>query len=131
MVQVGYSAGARSRPSFAWVRNILSRCTSPSTIDTLDRKSSHVYSLFWMLIQKKLPNVISDDIITWLAQTNIPRMNKNGLLELGEECNIGEIELDIAGNLFSFHQAEYAPPSGVMAANYSRHILLLSFCSTY
>lgn len=47
-------------------------------------------------------------------------MNKDILLGLVEESNIGEIDLDVGGNTFSFQEAELAPPSGAMAANYSR-----------
>ena len=47
-------------------------------------------------------------------------MKKDVLLRLVEETDIGEIELDIGGNIFNFHEAEFAPPSGAMAANYSR-----------
>jgi hypothetical protein len=47
-------------------------------------------------------------------------MNKDILLGLAEESDIGEIELDIGGNIFNFREAELAPPSGAMAANYSR-----------
>ena len=124
-MQVGYSAGARSKPTFDWVRNILSKRTSSNTIDILDRESSHAFSLFWMLIRKKLPSEISDDIISWLNKTGIPRMNKNALSNLGEESEIGSIDLDIAGNIFSFHSAELAPPAGAMAVNYSRYFFLL------
>ncbi len=73
-----------------------------------------------MLIQKKLPSEVTDDIISWLTITTIPHMNKNVLLKLVEERDVGEIELDIAGNLFNFSKAELAPPSGAMAVNYSR-----------
>lgn len=73
-----------------------------------------------MLIQKKLPSEVTDDIISWLTATSIPRMNKNVLLELVKETDVGEIELDLAGNLFNFPAAEFAPPSGAMAVNYSR-----------
>ena len=103
-----------------WVRNILSKRISASTIDTLDRQTSHIFSLFWMLICKRLPPEISDDLVTWLTNTSIPRMNKDVFLWLVEETDIGEIELDIGGNIFNFCEAEFAPPSGAMAANYSR-----------
>jgi hypothetical protein len=73
-----------------------------------------------MLIQKRLPSAVSDDIITWIADTSIPRMNKDVLLGLADESDIGEIELDIGGSVFNFRKAELAPPSGAMAANYSR-----------
>jgi hypothetical protein len=73
-----------------------------------------------MLIRRRLPPVISDDIISWLNSTSVPRMNRDALLGLAEESDFGEIELDIGGNLFKFSEAELAPPSGAMAANYSR-----------
>jgi hypothetical protein len=73
-----------------------------------------------MLIRKKLPPVISDDIVSWLTTTSVPRMNRDVLLGLVGESDLGEIELDIGGNLFKFSEAELAPPTGAMAANYSR-----------
>ena len=73
-----------------------------------------------MLIQKQLPSVVSDDLIAWLTSTSIPRMNKDILLGLADGSNIGEIELDIGGNVFNFQEAELAPPSGAVATNYSR-----------
>lgn len=103
-----------------WVRNILRKRTSIDEVDKLDRKTAHVFSLFWMLIRRKLPDEISDDIIDWLTEFKIHRMNKDMLRGLQAESTIGEIDLDIGQNLFTFHNAEYAPPSGVMAANYSR-----------
>lgn len=73
-----------------------------------------------MLIRKKLPPVISDDIVSWLTTTSVPCMNRDVLLGLAEERDFGEIELDIGGNLFKFAEAELAPLTGAMAANYSR-----------
>jgi hypothetical protein len=73
-----------------------------------------------MLIRKRLPPVVTDDLVAWLNQTSIPRMNKDVLLGLADESDIGEIELDIGGAIFNFREAELAPPSGAMAANYSR-----------
>lgn len=103
-----------------WVRNILSKRTSNDATTILDRHTSHIFSLFWMLIRKKLPPVVSDDIVSWLTTTSVPRMNRDVLLGLAEESDFGEIELDIGGNLFKFSEAELAPPTGAMAANYSR-----------
>ena len=47
-----------------------------------------------MLICKRLLPEISDELVTWLTNTSIPRMNKDVLLQLVEETDIGEIELD-------------------------------------
>ena len=120
IVQVGVSAGARSEPSLDWVRNITSKRLSPDFVDDLDRKSAHAFSLLWMLIRRRLPDELSDDLVTWLTETGIYRMNKEAVKAVREQSEEGEIELDIGGNTFNFHWAELAPPSSVMAANYSR-----------
>ena len=80
-----------------------------------------------MLIHKKLPPEVSDNIVSWLTTTSIPQMNRDVLLGLAEESDFGEIELDIGGNLFKFTEAELAPLTGVMAANYSRYLLSIIF----
>jgi hypothetical protein len=120
IVQVGISAGARSKPAVDWVKNINSKRLSEDFVDELDRKTAHVFSLFWMLIRKRLPDELSDDLVTWLAKTGIYRMNKEAVQGFREQSDGGEIELDIGGNYFNFQWAELAPPSGVIAANYSR-----------
>jgi hypothetical protein len=120
LVQVGVSAGARSKPSLDWVRNITSNRLSDDLVDDLDQKTAHAFSLFWMLIRRKLPNDLSDDLVFWLTETGLFRMNKKAVQRLQEPTVVGDIELDIGGNSFNFEWAEQAPPSGVMAANYSR-----------
>jgi hypothetical protein len=47
-------------------------------------------------------------------------MNKDAVRGLWEQNDQGEIELDTGDNSFNFQWAELAPPSGVMAGNYSR-----------
>lgn len=125
IVQTGFSAGSRDRPCLDWVRNILAKRLSDDTIDKLDREIAHVFSLFWMLIRRRLPSTISDDFVDWMAETGIHRMNKEVLRGFQKESDFGEIELDIGDDLFNFQWAEFAPPSGVMAANYSRHFRFL------
>ena len=128
IVQTGISAGSRNSTSFAWVKNILSNHLSEGFISNLDRESSHIFSLFWMLIQKRLPAEISEDLVTWLTETGIHRMNNN--VVLGWRDDHGEIELDVGSNLFTFHNAEYAPPTGMMSANYSRYFFVCLFLLT-
>ena len=89
-------------------------------MDNLDRKTAHAFSLLWMLIRRRLPDELSDDLVTWLMETGIYHMNKDAVWGIREQNDEGEIELDIGGNSFNFQWAELAPPSGVMAANYSR-----------
>jgi hypothetical protein len=123
IVQLGISAGSRSKPSFDWVKNISSKRLSDDFVDNLDHKTAHAFSLLWMLIRRRLPNEVSDDLVTWLAKTGIYRMNKEIVGKFREETDEGEIELDIGDYSFNFQWAELAPPSGVMAANYSRYWL--------
>lgn len=120
IVQVGVSAGARSKPSLDWVRNLTSKKLSDDSVDVLDQKTAHAYSLLWMLIRRRLPQELSDDLVEWLTSTGIHRMNKKAVQGLQEPTEKGEIELEIGGYFFNFDWAELAPPSGVMAANYSR-----------
>jgi hypothetical protein len=102
------------------VKNILSKRTSDDLVDELDRKTACAFSLLWMLIRRKLPGELSDDLVTWMVETGIYRMNKEVVQGLREKSDQGEIELDIGGNSFNFQWAELAPPSGAMTANYSR-----------
>ena len=120
IVQLGISAGSRSKPMIDWVKNILSNCLSDDFVDNLDQKTTHAFLLLWMLICRKLPDELSDDLVTWLTETGIYHMNKDAVRGFRERSDEGEIELDIGGNSFNFQWAELAPPSGVMAANYSR-----------
>ena len=73
-----------------------------------------------MLIHWQLPDKLSDDLVTWLTESGIYRMNKGAVHGLQEETNGEGIELEIGGNTFHFQWPEHAPPSGMMAANYSR-----------
>lgn len=125
IVQIGISAGARSKPLIDWVKNIYSKRLSDDYVDDLDRKTAHAFSILWMLIRRKLPDVVSDDLVTWLTESGIYRMNKEVVRGIREQSEGGNIELDIGGNSFNFQWAEMAPPSGVMAANYSRYFLIL------
>ena len=38
-------------------------------MDDLDHETAHTFLLFWMLILKRLPDELSDDLVTWLAET--------------------------------------------------------------
>ena len=99
-------------------------------MDDLDRKTAHAFSILWMLIHRKLPDEVYDDLVTWLAETGIYRMNKEIVHNLWEQSDEGEIELDIGDFSFNFQWAELAPPSGLMAANYSRCMPIL-FAAIY
>ena len=90
-------------------------------MDDLDRKAAHAFSLLWMLIRRRLPDELSEDLVTWLKDSGIFRMNKDTVRGLQVQAVVRGIELEIDGNSFDFPWVELAPPSGVMAANYSRY----------
>ena len=62
IVQLGVSASARSKPLLGWVKNIASKRLSDDSINNLDQKAAHAFSLLWMLIRRKLP----DNLSIWL-----------------------------------------------------------------
>ncbi|KAF8231582.1 hypothetical protein L208DRAFT_1211526, partial [Tricholoma matsutake] len=119
IIQTGVSAGSRSKPTIGWVKNIKSKKLSDQFVNRLDEKTAHAFSLLWMLIHRRLPDELSDDILTWLAETGIYRMNKKIVGGFEENSVKGELELEIGEESFNFEWAELAPPSGAMAANYS------------
>ena len=100
------------------MKNIILKCLSNDFVDNLNWKTAHAFSLLWMLIRRRLSDELSDDLVTWLAETGIYQMNKEVVRGLQEQNDEGEIELDINGNSFNSQWAELAPPSGVVAANY-------------
>jgi hypothetical protein len=102
------------------VKNISSKRLSTDFVDELERKSAHAFSLLWMLIRRRLPDEVSDDLVTWLTESGIYRMNKEAVQGHRKQTVVGDIELEVGGNTFNFQWAELAPPTGVMAANYSR-----------
>ena len=102
------------------MKNITTKRLSDDTINDLGQKATHAFSLLWMLNRRRLPDELSDDLVTWLVKTGIYRMNKDVVQGIREQTHSGEIELDIGGNSFTFPWAELAPPSGLMGANYSR-----------
>ena len=93
--------------------NITTNHLSENSINDLDKKAAHAFSLLWMLIRKRLPDELSDDLVTWLVKTGIYRMNKDVVRGIRSQTHSGEIELDIGGNYFTFPWAELTPPSGI------------------
>ena len=64
-------------------------------MDDLDHETAHTFSLFWMLIRKRLPDELSDDLVTWLTETGIYWMNKEAVKGLREQDEEEQIELEI------------------------------------
>ncbi|KAF8809194.1 hypothetical protein BYT27DRAFT_7284279 [Phlegmacium glaucopus] len=120
LVQIGYSAGSRSSPSFDWVKNLLSKKHSPEEKVAMDVKESSAFALMWNMIRSRLPQEILDDFNKFTTSTNIRRMDANG--HMADEKGQTFYSASIGEDQFDFHDAELAPPSGVFGKNYSRAI---------
>lgn len=132
MVQLGYSAGARSKPAFHWVRNVQKpRSHAPGTEEKRDRDASCAFAYFWNLAKNRVPEEVIADFESFMASLEIGRMDgrstmagdgagaKAGTLA-GESISTGEYSISPSNQVYAFHNAQLAPPTGVMAANYSR-----------
>ncbi len=108
------SAGSRSCPHFDWARNIIGRRRSQSEIDDANHDASSLFAFVWQMMRKKLPEDIIADFDNFMQEGGMPRMGGNGTAVKGS------YNVDIAGNDFTFHNVELAPPSGVIGQNYSR-----------
>ncbi|KAH9943786.1 hypothetical protein B0H21DRAFT_865180 [Amylocystis lapponica] len=117
MVQIGYTAGARSQPSFDWARNLKSKKHSPEFICSLDYKCSSVFALFWNMLLGCLPDQIIDDLTNYLDATGICRMDASG----SRTSSHGEYTVKKGDDAVVFRDVELAPPTGVFAVNYARH----------
>ncbi|KAF8310426.1 hypothetical protein F5887DRAFT_1081455 [Amanita rubescens] len=115
LVQIGYSAGSRSKPSFNWVRNV--RSTKTDARD-LDQRTCSAFAFFWNLCRGWLPPQIIVDIDRWITKSGLPAMNATR--QLGSHK--GSYNLIVNGIPFTFSDVHLAPPAGVMARNYARAI---------
>lgn len=126
LVQIGFSAGARSVPKFDWVRNITSRKLPAHVIDDMDHRSSSAFALFWNLCRSSLPEEVMEDFDNFFEDCCLPRMHPcNGAA--GDpinhsQCMAGDYSIQIGDNKFVFKNAERAPPAGVCGQNYSRFV---------
>jgi hypothetical protein len=112
----GYSAGSRNMPMFGWVKNLKTKVDAKTFLDQRYRASS-LFALLWNIYVKVLPSEIGDDIKQFLHDNPMYRMDagSEGKSEMRFSIQIGQHEIDFFGR-------ELAPPSGVLAQNYSRHI---------
>ena len=71
------------------MKNINSKRLSKDFVDDLDRKTAYAFSHFWMLIRKQLSDELSNDLVTWLAETGIYQINKEAVRGLWEQDKEG------------------------------------------
>ncbi|TEB26005.1 hypothetical protein FA13DRAFT_1636803 [Coprinellus micaceus] len=116
VVQVGFSAGSRSVPSFGFVRNLLSKDTSA---DAANREFSALLTFFWLCAMGVFPQEIIDDFKNFYGEFDIPRLNPDwphsnevqGTLSLPPQCSS-----------YTFRDIELAPGCAVMVQRYARAV---------
>jgi len=118
LVQLGYTAGARSWLCLGWARN-LRRKLPNSRIRDLTYQSSSVFGLAWNMFQMQLPDEVIEDFNKWLEDSQIVKMNPSG----NQKRPSGKYTICNGENPVTFHDVELAPPAGVFGANYTRYLL--------
>ncbi|KAJ3559157.1 hypothetical protein NP233_g11335 [Leucocoprinus birnbaumii] len=113
---VGFSAGQRSDPQFYWTRNLI-RKISEGAAAAFRQDQSFVFALFWNLLLKRLPLEIMDEWKGWIAEEMLPAMNPQWK---DHSDNRGLYEIEVLAEKVVFHDAELAPPTGIMSQNYAR-----------
>src|SRR6266550_9410439 len=106
IVQIGYSTGARSAPTFDWARNIISKCTTKQLAEDLDVATSSVFAMFWNICRAWLPCFVIQDIANFTSSNHIALMDghhKKDTTYGTYTVNINDIEIE-------FHDALLAPP---------------------
>jgi hypothetical protein len=115
--QIGYSAGARSKCEFNWVKNVVGKI-SAEKLRSLDHKSSSAFALFWNMLRSHVPRAIIEDISDFCDPLGIYRMDGGA----GLSTTTGNYTVEIEGLPVVYHDVELAPPCGIVAANYARAI---------
>lgn len=112
---IGLSTGARNKPSFHWVRNLL-RKHSQDEIDEFDRKQCSAFTFLWNWLRTHLEKEILENFDAWMNRDIVPCMTP----QWKELSKTGSYTVDLPHKSLSFDNVSLAPPAGVMASNYAR-----------
>lgn len=119
MSQMGLSAGSLNKLMLGWVRNIRVRKKNHIEHQAVNRNASSAFAVLWSLARTLLPEEIINDYLDFIQTLGIHQMDADG--EMDPDCNgYGVYHVSVDGKVFEFHDAELAPPAGVMAENYCR-----------
>ncbi|KAJ3560557.1 hypothetical protein NP233_g10760 [Leucocoprinus birnbaumii] len=116
IVQIGFSAGARSQPNFHWVRNLLKKFPKDN-IEKYNKDQCAVFAFFWNLLIHQLPSEVISDFRNFMNKNLLPVMNPDWI-DFTEQK--GSYALPVGDQIHTFHGVELAPPQAVMSRNYSR-----------
>ncbi|KAF8331270.1 hypothetical protein F5887DRAFT_895022 [Amanita rubescens] len=118
----GFSAGARSKPSFGWARNFLPKTfadkgSMEDTIEDINQNTCAAFALFWNICRSWVPPTIIDDIDKFTIGSGLPPMHPDII-----EGHDSDYQITINQLTFTFSNARLAPPMGLTANNYARFI---------
>ncbi|KAA8895329.1 hypothetical protein FN846DRAFT_758948, partial [Sphaerosporella brunnea] len=134
---VGWTSGARSQPALMWAKNLLPAAAKelslPEKLRQYDFNCSSVYALFWNMIRRRLPEEILADLKTFVEKIENAQVEKSTTMNENRTTAYWGIPLQQSGSgtttkdkrfngtqFFQFHQAELAPPQGIVSLNYAR-----------
>lgn len=112
---IGYSAGARNKPSFDFARNLIQRHPTKDATQ-LNIEACDAFAIFWNLVRAHAPDEVLDDFYEFLNRSGIYRMH--GTQRSASETGVYTMRLH--GDTEITVKAELAPPAGVFACNYAR-----------
>lgn len=126
LMQLGWSAGQRSKRAFHWVRNITSKSADTAK---LNQDGADLFAFTWQRMRSVVPTEVIDDFNSFIEDNGLPRMNPDDPLttlpplekgSIRNEHPVGKYTVTILDDQFEFHSVELAPPGGVLGENYSR-----------
>ena len=121
-MQIGYTAGSRSRPRIGWARNIRRKLKAKELAD-LTTRSSSAFAFAWNMFQNQLPDEVMDDFNEYLTSSDIVRMHPSGKKHRNKK---GEYTICNRGEAITFHNVDLAPPAGFFGVNYCRYAISFS-----
>ncbi|KAH9919230.1 uncharacterized protein B0H18DRAFT_882131 [Fomitopsis serialis] len=121
LVCVGYTAGSRSKPTFDWARNLLSKKHPPTYINGLACRASSAAALNFNLVRGRLPDALTRDLDEYLVKNQFCRMDGQGTMAENGGSH-GTYCIQKGNDSVEFHNVELAPPTAFMGANYARYV---------
>ncbi|KAG2018864.1 hypothetical protein CC2G_008245 [Coprinopsis cinerea AmutBmut pab1-1] len=116
LVMFGYSAGSRSKPAFAWVKNLLGKRADTTEFN---HKAATVLGYAWLRMRALHPGPVIGDFLRFFNRYNIPRLDPNWPAPPRDR---GSITLPPGCGGFVYEGAENAPGCAVFGERYARAV---------
>ncbi|KAI9062195.1 hypothetical protein FKP32DRAFT_1544176, partial [Trametes sanguinea] len=91
---------------------------TPEQVASSDYASSCLLAVGWNIIRSVFPPAITADWIDFLCANGLPAMDAG----VGSASHSGDYSIQYGEDTITFHDAELAPPTGILNHNYSRAI---------